>query len=81
MNENNLNQPNIDLRNQNWSDTLQAKNVNVAYEYFINNVKNSFERNCPLQRIKSKQLNNKPWLTRGLLNACKKQKSLQVFFA
>ena len=66
-----------DLTDHNWDNVLQCESANDAYDSFINTVQECFEINCPLRKTKSKHtFINKPWLTKGLVNACKKTKNI-----
>ena len=77
----NLTTLNIELTNYDWNSVFQSGNANDAYEIFINTVQKSFDKNCPIKLIKTKtKIRNKPWLTKSLLNACKKQKLLYKRF-
>ena len=69
----NLGNLNSDLHEYNWDSIMQLENVNEAYGMFIKNIEECFEKNCPLRRIKLKYKPDKHWLTKGLLNACKKK--------
>ena len=66
-----------DLDQQNWETVIQIDDVNQAYNSFLDIVKTLFDKNCPVKRITLK--NNKyekPWITPGLKNACKKKNNL-----
>ena len=68
------------LSKVNWKNILESVNIDEAYENFINTVQNVFAITCPLQKVKCKTRNNKPWITKGLANAFKKQKTLYKRF-
>ena len=81
VNEENLAKLNSDLSNYNWGYVLQSDNANDAYNAFTNTVREYFDKNCPLKRNKLKhKFISKPWITKGLSNACKKQKTLYKRF-
>ena len=43
--------------------------------------RNVLKKHCPPKLIKTKnKISSKPWITKGLRNACKKQKVLYKFF-
>ena len=70
-----------DLDQQNWETVIQIDDVNQAYNSFLDIVKTLFDKNCPVKRITLK--NNKyekPWITPGLKNACKKKNNLYRIF-
>ena len=69
------------LCNYNWDVVLQEKDVNKAYNNFTEIYQNIYNKCCPLVQIKSKRKDsNKPWMTNGLLNACKKKNLLYKHF-
>ena len=43
-------------------------------------IKNIYEEACPIKKVNCKTTPMQPWLTKGLLNACKKQKMLYKQF-
>ena len=49
---------NEDLANEEWNDIFGEKDVNKAYENFINKLTYYYDKNIPL--VKSKQHNRKP---------------------
>ena len=68
------------LLNHNWSEIFVSSNVDEAYNGFINVIQNAFNTTCPLKKIKQRTCNSKPWVTKGLANAFKKQKTLYKRF-
>ena len=66
-----------DLEQQNWETIVETNDVNQAYSSFIYIVKTLFNKNCPIKRIMIKNNKyDKPWITPGLKNACKKKNNL-----
>ena len=66
-----------DLEQQNWETIIETDDVNQAYSSFIDIVKTLFNKNCPIKRIMIKiDKYDKPWITPGLKNACKKKNNL-----
>ena len=68
---------NEDLANEEWNDIFGEKDVNKAYENFINKLTYYYDKNIPL--VKSKQHNSKiknPWITRGILRSIKTRNKL-----
>ena len=68
---------NEDLANEEWNDILVEKDVNKAYEHFINKFIYYYNKNIPL--VKNKQNNNKikhPWITRGIVRSIKTRNKL-----
>ena len=56
-----------------WNAVYCADGVNESYNIFINYIVNLYNECCPLIKLKcNSKKQNKPWLTRGLRNACKK---------
>ena len=68
------------LSNTNWDDVLHSCDVNEAYDNFIRTVKDLYEEACPIKKVNPKHVPIQPWLTVGLLRACKKQKLLYKQF-
>lgn len=67
-----------ELLAQDWSHVYENTDVNLAYNSFLDTFLTLYDKHCPFQQIrknKTKQPDN-PWLTRGLLNACKKKNNL-----
>ena len=68
---------NEDLANEEWNDIFGEKDVNKAYENFINILTYYYDKNIPL--VKSKQHKGKiknPWITRGILRSIKTRNKL-----
>ena len=68
---------NNDLANEEWNDIFEEKDVNQAYEIFINKLTYYYDKNIPL--VKSKQNKSKiknPWITRGILRSIKPRNKL-----
>ena len=75
--EKNLAELNSDLNRHNWEQVLDSENVNDSYNIFLSTVRKYFDKNCPVKTNKIKhKFTSKPWFTKGLVNACKKQKRL-----
>ena len=70
-----------DLEQQNWDSVIQTGDVNQSYNSFIDIIKTLFNKNCPVKRIIIKNNKyDKPWITPGLKNACKKKNTLYIRF-
>ena len=81
LNGNSISQLYMSLNNRDWSYVYQCKDVNEAYSYFIDLFKTDFNSCCPVKRIKvMESKKNKPWITKGLENACKKKSNLYKSF-
>lgn len=72
-----------DLRRQAW-DQVYTNDINTAYNYFLETFIKSYDKNCKKREIwscvKKKNSPNSPWLTKGLINACKKKNHLYKLF-
>ena len=69
------------LHNNNWNDIFEVDDVNKTYNSFINDFTRLHELCFPLKRVRvDKKCNEKPWMTKGLINACKKKNSLYRIF-
>ena len=64
------------LASQDWSNVLNTEDVNIAYNDFISIFSEHLNDCCPEITMKSKTNPSKPWLTDGLINACKKKNNL-----
>lgn len=72
-----LNKLKNDLLAQDWKHVYEEGDVDLAYSLFLNTFLTLYYKNCPIQQseITSKRP-YKPWVTRGLMNACKKKNTL-----
>lgn len=69
----------VDLISHDWGDVLQAKDVNTAYHIFRDAFLVLYNKSCPVrQSIRKNRSSEKPWLTRGILNAWKKETLLNI---
>ena len=58
-----------------------SNDVNVAYTNLLEVVSNNVTETCPSVNCKKKKIvENKPWMTKGLINACKKKNYLYQKF-
>ena len=70
-----------DLNRVNWNYMYSLSDPNIAYDMFLQQYIDLYNDNCPNKRVKVKNKNNnKPWLTKGLRNACKKKNLLYKKF-
>ena len=66
-----------ELNNLDWNIIYEKNDVNLAYDCFIETIKNIYDRNCTCKKVYfTKKKNYKPWITKGLQNACKKKNNL-----
>jgi len=63
----------------NW-ESVYVNDANEAYSSFLNIYLKLYETNCPLKMYIEKKREQKPWMTKGLLNACKKKNTLYRVF-
>ena len=64
------------LNNINWNDVYETEDVNMANKKFTSRLMSCFNKCCPLTITTTHRKNNKPWLTNGLINACRKKNYL-----
>ena len=65
------------LKARDWSPLCLSDDVNYAYNYFVSVYSEDFNKCCPIKQVKVKsKYISKPWLSKGLLNACKKKNQL-----
>ncbi len=66
-----------EMMKQNWNKVFIEKEANRAYEAFLLIFKTLYDKHCPAIEIHAKQNREKrPWLTKSLINACRKKNSL-----
>lgn len=63
-----------DLGKQNWTE-VYVNDVNRAYDAFMNILGTLYEKNCVRNNYNKTNTIDKPWMTKGLRNACKKKKN------
>ncbi len=69
------------LFNVNWDEVLNENDVNVAYTNFVQIFLRLFDGCCPIKPLKYSKFNcDKPWITNGLKNACKKKYNMYKHF-
>lgn len=65
-----------DLTAQNWNNLYEERDIDKAYETFLNTFQSLYDKNCPIKKSNGRQNQNhtsRPWITKGLHNACKKK--------
>ena len=81
INEQSIQRLNKMLMEQDWHGVFSQGDVNECYGYFLKTVESALNLTCPIERKNIKnRLNIKPWLTKGLINACKKKNSMYKTF-
>uniref|UniRef100_A0A1A8FIK2 Helentron 4 helitron-like transposon replicase/helicase/endonuclease n=1 Tax=Nothobranchius korthausae TaxID=1143690 RepID=A0A1A8FIK2_9TELE len=69
-----------ELLNYNW-DQVYVDDTNQAYDTFLSIFLEVYNKNCPIRQYKTKKnYKRKPWMTEGLLKACKKKMVLYEKF-
>ena len=77
VNEHNMEVLIKDLTETNWDTVIRSENVNCMYDTFSEKLANSYNTNCPIVNEKvKKRRTDKPWMTKSLINACKKKKHI-----
>ena len=71
-----------DLSEQTWEHVYNSGHVDSAYENFLSTFNELYNKNCPMRKycIKDKIYGDKPWITLGLRNACRKKNNLYKRF-
>ena len=56
-----------DLLSSNWENVTNEENVNVAYSHFIERLQSSYEKFCPVKKVRVDENNGciKPWFFQG----------------
>ena len=66
-----------DLVSQNWDMIYNEKDLDGAYNIFLEIFKAKYDKHCPIKEDNKKRACDYcPWLTKGLQNACKKKNAL-----
>ena len=66
-----------DLLAQSWDAVYNETDVNNAYETFLRIFMSLYDKNCPIKQYSRKhKYTDRPWITKGLQNACKKKNTL-----
>lgn len=66
---------NNSLKDQDWSPVVTNSNVDKAYDDFMH-ICVSLYKYCPVIKYSNSKISTKKWLTKGILNACKKKQNL-----
>lgn len=62
------------LSGHDWRMVYQASDVNSAYDTFLDTFLSHYDRSCPMQQSRGEaNCQDRPWITKGLLKACKKR--------
>lgn len=76
-----LNALDSELQSQDWKNVYEEESADLAYDHFLETFLQLYERNCPLNKFrKNPKTIDKPWITTGLSNACKKKNTLYKDF-
>lgn len=69
-----------DLLRQDWKK-VYVRDVNRAYETFLTIISGLYDKHCPLvKKIVKQKYIEKPWISKGIINACKKKNLLYKEF-
>uniref|UniRef100_A0A3B5QVU5 Reverse transcriptase domain-containing protein n=1 Tax=Xiphophorus maculatus TaxID=8083 RepID=A0A3B5QVU5_XIPMA len=79
MSKKNLDKLKNDLCQQNWTN-VYVDDVHRAYDEFMNILGVLYKRHCMTTNFVKKDAVDKPWMTKGLRNACKKKNNLYSSF-
>ena len=66
------------LQEEKWEEVLKATDVNSAYSSFLQTFTKLFDKHCPMRvlKLKNQSRENRPWMTKTLINACRKKNTL-----
>ena len=80
-NERNINALINDLVNADWKEIYDSDDINCMYNTFTEIITELYQSNCPIiyEKVKRKRP-DKPWMTNGFKNACRKKKLLYKEF-
>lgn len=75
--EETVNALNNSLLQQDWSAVYNEADVDSAYNTFLDMFLSSYDKHCPVNEYSMRtKCNKSPWLTKGIINACKKKNNL-----
>ena len=71
-----------DLSRQLWNEVYETNDPNKSYESFLSIILELYNKHCPLRKTPNKLIKRqeKPWITKGIENACKKKNMLYKIF-
>ena len=71
-----------DLSRQTWKDVYETNDPNQAYNTFLSVIVELYNKHCPIRKTPNKIIKRqeKPWITNGIENACKKKNMLYKTF-
>ena len=64
------------LKDVNWENVYDTDDVNIANKNFTSKLVECYDKCCPFTETRVRIKNNKPWLTKGFINACRKKNYL-----
>ena len=75
MKENNIFDCFESLDKTDWNNVYMyaCQDVNNSYDTFHESFVQIYNATCRIKKIKINSVNNKPWMTHGLVNACRKK--------
>lgn len=80
-NEQSINGLIFSLSIQDWSPVYNEVDVDKSYDTFLDIFMSLYDEHCPVKELLKKSKRNKsPWLTKGIINACKKKNNLYKLF-
>ena len=68
------------LKNVDWNDVIACEDINNSYCRLLNKYVKAFDDTCPIIKVKCKDKPDKPWLTKGLINAIRKKNNMYKLF-
>ena len=70
-----------ELETHDWEPVYSKNNVNMSYEVFVKQFGTIVDKNCPKSvKYMKNGTETKPWLSKCLINACRKKNMLYVNF-
>lgn len=83
LDEDSLNKFKHDLNYANWDTVMNESNPDLAFSRFMQILNNTYNDACPVKTTTysgETKKNDKPWLSRGLKNACIKKNNMYLAF-
>ena len=73
LSKKNIEKLKIQLEKVTWDKVFEQKSADKCYDNFLNEFVSILDECCKVTKSNTGVKTNKPWLTQGLINACKKR--------
>ena len=78
FNEENIKYFKYMLEKEDWEDVINKTDTDTKYIEFLNTISHYFNMAFPMKKISvsNQQKNSKLWITRGIINSCRRKRQL-----